>query len=62
MDISGPEMSSHFIEEVIVHGDGWRIIPRNALDQRKDAMPLLAFTQSIEMNNSIVDEIPHTYI
>ncbi|HFK1548102.1 alpha/beta hydrolase [Bacillus anthracis] len=62
MDISGPEMSSHFIEEVKVHGDGWRIIPRNALDQRKVAMPLLAFTQSIEMNNSIVNEIPHTYI
>lgn len=47
MDISGPEMSSHFIEEVKVHGDGWRIIPRNASDQRKTAMPLLAFTQSI---------------
>ncbi|PHB05558.1 alpha/beta hydrolase [Bacillus wiedmannii] len=62
MDISGPEMSSHFIEEVKAHGDGWRIIPRNASDQRKFAMPLLAFTQSIEMNNSIVNEIPHTYI
>nr|WP_088327996.1 alpha/beta hydrolase [Bacillus cereus] len=62
MDIAGPEMSSHFIEEVKVHGDGWRIIPRNASNQRKTAMPLLAFTQSIEINNSIVNEIPHTYI
>lgn len=62
MDISGLEMSSHFIEEVKVHGDGWRIILRNASDQRKAAIPLLVFTQSIEMNNSIVNEIPHTYI
>lgn len=62
MDISGTEMSSYFIEEVKVHGDGWRIVLRNASDQRKVAMPLLVFTQSIEKNNSIVNEIPHTYI
>lgn len=62
MDISGPEMASHFIEEVKVHGDGWRIIPRNASNQRKASMPLLAFTQSIQINNSIANEIQHTYI
>lgn len=62
IDISGLEMSSYFIKEVKIHGDGWRIILRNASDQRKATMPLLAFTQSIEMNNSIVNEIPHTYI
>lgn len=35
MDISGSEMSSHFIEEVKVHRDGWRIIPRNASIKEK---------------------------
>lgn len=62
MDISGPKMATHFIEEVKLSGEGWRILPRNASDKRKSAMPLLAFTQAIEMKNPKVDEIPHTYV
>lgn len=62
MDISGPEMASHFIEEVKLHGEGWRVLPRNATDPRKSAMPLLAFMQAIEMKNPQVSTIPHTYV
>lgn len=62
MDISGPEMAPHFIEEVKLHGEGWRVLPRDTADQRKSAMPLLAFTQAIEIKNPKVNEIPHTYV
>ncbi|KEK26334.1 alpha/beta fold hydrolase [Bacillus gaemokensis] len=62
MDISGPGMATHFIEEVKLHGEGWRVLPRNASDKRKSAMPLLAFTQAVEMQNYKVNEIPHTYV
>ena len=34
MDISGPEMAAHFIEEVKVHGEGWRVLPRNTTDEK----------------------------
>ncbi|WP_459499311.1 alpha/beta fold hydrolase [Bacillus sp. C1] len=62
MDISGPGMAAHFIEEVKLHGEGWRVLPRNEADPRKSAMPLLAFTQAVEMKNPQVDKIPHTYV
>ncbi len=34
MDISGPEMAAHFIEEVKVYGEGWRVLPRNTIDEK----------------------------
>ncbi len=62
MDISGPEMAAHFIEEVKVYGEGWRVLPRNTIDEKKSAMSLLAFTQSVEIKNSKAQLIPHIYV